>query len=112
MWQALSETQILETMGQRIKTLRLERNLSQEALAKHAGISLPTLQRLEAGKGQPKTESLIRVLRSLRRLDQLEAVFEPPPLSPVALDRFSTPPKQRARSKKPHAPVTKKGAST
>ncbi len=85
MWQLLPEPRILEAIGERVRALRLARGMSQAALAKHAGISLPTMQRLEAGQGQPKAESLIRVLRSLRKLDELEALFAPPPASPMAL---------------------------
>lgn len=80
--------------------LRLDRGLSQSTLAKHAGISLPTMQRLEAGNGQPKAESLVRVLRSLRKLDELEAVFAPPPVSPMALATGKKPPRVRAPRRK------------
>ena len=40
---------ILSELGERIKTLRKERKLSQEELAKQAGISRNTLSKLENG---------------------------------------------------------------
>ena len=40
---------ILSELGERIKTLRKERKLSQEELAKRAGISRNTLSKLENG---------------------------------------------------------------
>lgn len=99
MWQILPEPKVLEALGTRVRALRLDRGMTQEALAKHAGISLPTMQRLEAGQGQPKAESLLRVLRSLRKLDELEAMLAPPPVSPMALATATKPPRQRAPRK-------------
>lgn len=104
MWQILPEPKILEAIGERVRALRLARGMTQATLAQHAGISLPTMQRLEAGQGGPKAESLVRVLRSLRKLDELEAVFAPPPVSPMALVTATTKPvRQRAprRGKQP-----------
>ena len=40
---------ILSDLGKRIKTLRKEKNLSQEKLAKEVGISRVTLSKLENG---------------------------------------------------------------
>lgn len=99
MWQILPEPKILEAIGERVRALRLARGMTQDALATHAGISLPTMQRLEAGQGQPKAESLIRVLRSLRKLDELEAMLAPPSASPMALATNTKPPRQRAPRK-------------
>lgn len=99
MWQILPEPKILEAIGERVRVLRLGRGMSQATLAKHAGISLPTMQRLEAGQGQPKAESLVRVLRSLRKLDELEAMLAPPPVSPIALATTTKPSRQRAPRK-------------
>lgn len=99
MWQILPDPKVLEALGARVRALRLDRGLTQSALAQHAGISLPTMQRLEVGQGQPKAESLIRVLRSLRKLDELEAMLAPPPVSPIALATSTKPQRQRAPRK-------------
>ena len=48
-----------ERLGKNIKTLRLARGLSREALAEKAGISIDTLKRLERGK--TKNPSLFAV---------------------------------------------------
>lgn len=98
MWNALSDPQILEAIGQRIKARRLDRRLTQADLAKHAGISLPTMQRLES-QGQAKVESLVRVLRSLRLLDALEAMLQMP-VSPMALATQVKVQRVRARQRK------------
>jgi len=59
-----SDTAALEELGRRIARHRLNRNLTQEALATEAGISTPTLQRMERGRPS-QTSSLVRVLRAL-----------------------------------------------
>ena len=96
MWTLLSDPQVQQALGQRLQALRLDRNLSQAALAQHAGVSLPTVQRLE-GRGQATVATLIRVLRSLRRLDDLDALLAPPPVSPMALAMAAPAPRKRAR---------------
>lgn len=99
MWNTLSDPQVLQAIGERVRELRLERQLSQAELARHAGISLPTMQRLEAARGKSSAASLIRILRSLRKLDALEAVFAPPSISPMALAGKQKPKRQRAPRK-------------
>lgn len=97
MWQSLSESEVLEAIGQRVRALRLAYGLTQAALAGRAGISLPTMQRLEIGQGQPKTESLVRVLRILRKLDGLEALLASSEVSSIELASAATkPPRRRA----------------
>ncbi|MGH8156677.1 MAG: helix-turn-helix domain-containing protein [Rhodanobacter sp.] len=95
MWQILSDPKVLRAIGERIRALRLDRDLSQSALAEHAGISLPTVQRLEAGQ-RLQVENLVRVLRSLGKLDALEAIFLAPPVSPMALATQVKPMRKRA----------------
>ena len=41
---------ILEELGKRLRRERLDRNLTQAALAREAGISKPSVERLEAGR--------------------------------------------------------------
>lgn len=64
--------------------LRLRRNESQAQLAKEAGISKRTLERMEAGQSVQLT-SLIRVLRALDVLNRLEAALPEPQPSPREL---------------------------
>jgi len=53
------------TIGQRIAELRLERDLSQEELARAVGCSVTTISRLENGKNDPLDRTLRRVARAL-----------------------------------------------
>lgn len=91
----MSDEQILSELGQRIAQLRLNRNLRQEELALEAGISRKTLSRAE--NGHPvDTANLIRILRALGQLGQLDALLPPPEISPVALARLQGRQRQRA----------------
>jgi transcriptional regulator with XRE-family HTH domain len=47
--------------GEKIKELRLEKKLSQEALAESAGVSRSNLNRIENGKGEASIETLLKL---------------------------------------------------
>ena len=47
----LTDSTVLTELGGRIARARLDRNLTQAGLAHEAGISTPTLKRLERGQG-------------------------------------------------------------
>ncbi len=49
----------------RLKALRTQREMSQEALARKAGISREYLARLETGKHDPPLSTLVRLARAL-----------------------------------------------
>ena len=83
---------ILERIGRRLRSARLSRNWSQAALAREAGISKRTLERLEAGESAQLT-SLIRVLRALGLLDRLDALLPSTRPDPIELlERGGRPP--------------------
>lgn len=52
-------------LGERLKRLREEARLSQEALAARSGISRVTIARLEAGEQDPHYETLLALARGL-----------------------------------------------
>jgi transcriptional regulator with XRE-family HTH domain len=87
---------VLQELGRRIERQRLDRNLSQEALAQQAGIGRATMQRVE--RGDPiKTTALIKVLGALDRLDALDDVLPERIKSPLEeLEREQAPERQRA----------------
>lgn len=75
---------VLEEIGARLRNARLERNLSQEALAEAAGIGRVTLQRIEEGVSGSSLPTLIRILRALdlsEGLDQLVPEATPGPVT-------------------------------
>ncbi len=53
-------------VGMRLKAFRVKRGLSQEALAKQAGISRGYLLRLEAGRQDPTVGMLEKLAKALK----------------------------------------------
>ena len=94
-----SDEQILNTLGQRIKQLRLARNLTQQALSDKLNLSLNTIKSLE--KGRAKLATLIAVLRELEALDQLQALLQEEPISPLQLAKLRGKSRERASKQKP-----------
>lgn len=54
-------TGILETLGRRLRSLRIARGITQEAAAQAAGVSTQALRNWEAGKHEPTAEHLQRL---------------------------------------------------
>jgi transcriptional regulator with XRE-family HTH domain len=101
----MSDSAALEALGQRIARYRLNRNMTQAALASEAGISLPTVQRLEGGHSTQAT-NLIRVLRALQLLDNLDSLVPEPAISPLQQARMQGKTRQRASSPRSRQPAT------
>lgn len=53
------------TLGQRIKTRRLEKGLTQRELAEAAGITVPYMSKIEADRETPTDEKLRRIAEEL-----------------------------------------------
>ncbi|MBK6613045.1 helix-turn-helix transcriptional regulator [Ottowia sp.] len=68
---------ICRTLGERVRTLRLARNLSQQDLASMSGVSLSTVRRLEAG-GQGGIQALVQVALALGAAEGLQGLFALP----------------------------------
>jgi len=73
-WSFLTEQEILEEMGKRLKRIRLQHNLTQKEMSEEVGLSVSTISLIEQGKSTT-TESLIRILSRLNRIKDLESVF-------------------------------------
>ncbi len=73
-WLFLTEQEILKEMGNRLKKIRLQHNLTQKEMSKETGLSVSTISLIEQGKSTT-TESLIRILSRLNRIKDLESVF-------------------------------------
>jgi transcriptional regulator with XRE-family HTH domain len=73
---SLSPRQLVAGVGQRLKSLRITRRLSQADLATAAGISVRTLRRLES-EGDARLETIARVALALRVQHQLDGFFAP-----------------------------------
>lgn len=97
-----SDQATLRELGERIARYRLNRNMTQAALADEAGISTRTMIRLEDGESS-QLQNFIRVLRALSLLENLETLVPPPPLSPIQLVKMRGKRRRRASSPKDDA---------
>jgi transcriptional regulator with XRE-family HTH domain len=97
---ALSDTAALEALGSRLAAARLNRNLTQTALGREAGVSRATIERLERGAGA-ELKLLVRVLRALQLLEGFLAAIPADEPSPMALLRAQGKKRQRARGESP-----------
>ena len=86
-FRTMSDKAILTELGERVSRQRLNRNVTQTDLAEKAGVARIVVQRLEGGRGCT-LENLIRILRALELLDQLDAFLPEPGLSPLQLAKF------------------------
>lgn len=101
-----SEKAVLEELGERLSRYRLNRNQTQESLAEEAGVSERTIIRMEKGRST-QLNNLIRVLRVLDLLQNLDALLPAPPLSPIQQVKLRGKQRERASSS-PQGPVSKK----
>lgn len=88
---------VLTELGTRLSRYRLNSNQTQAALAEEAGVSKRTLIRIEQGESVQLT-SLIRVLRVLKLLPNIEALVPAPAASPLQQVRMHGKRRQRASS--------------
>lgn len=91
----LTDAAALSELGSRLAQQRLQRNLTQAELATEAGVSKRTLVRFENGESGQLT-NLIRVVRALGMLNNLDALIPPPTPSPLALLRSRSRVRRRA----------------
>lgn len=67
----ISELEVLSEIGNRIRDLRIQKNMTQEELAQKSGISFATLNRIENGD-DTKFSTLVRVLIQLGQGENFE----------------------------------------
>ena len=81
----------------RLRSTRLNADLTQAGLAARSGVSLASLRRFET-TGQIAFESLIRLAQALGRDADIDALFAPPLLA--SLDQLVAPPLARLRGRR------------
>ena len=80
----LSNLQIEQELGKRLKSHRLEINLSQAEVAERSGLSRRTVSAIENGEGST-LGTLIVLLRALGALETLDGFLPDPGISPIAM---------------------------
>lgn len=94
MYEHTTDNAALSILGQRIAQHRLEQNRTQAELAHEAGVSKRTIERLEGGESI-HTTNLVRVLRVLGLLANLNELVPTPVPSPLEALR----PKEKRRKR-------------
>jgi transcriptional regulator with XRE-family HTH domain len=82
-------------LGERIRKLRLSRNIDQRATAGKAGISEKALRNLESGHGST-VQTLVRTLKALGYLQGIDILAPEATVDPLAL-LHTAKPQQRVR---------------
>jgi transcriptional regulator with XRE-family HTH domain len=93
----MSVPELAAELGKRVQRERLRQDLTQQTLADRAGVSRPTLARLEAGGGATTLGNLLSVLVALRRAGDLEQLLAPPPATTVEQFLGQEPVRRRGR---------------
>ena len=97
MSQILTPDELSVEIGENIRTLRLQKNVPQHALASQAGVSMSALRHLESGQGA-NLMTLIRVARALDKEEWLRSLAPRVSINPLYLGRGNGP-RQRARQR-------------
>jgi DNA-binding XRE family transcriptional regulator len=95
-----SPEELQVALGERIRRLRLSRNMDQRATAGKAGLSEKALRNLETGQGST-VETLLRTLKALDYLQGLEMLAPEVTVDPLALLHSSKPQQRVRRSRQP-----------
>lgn len=85
-------------LAERFKLRRLTRNLTQQGLARRAGVSFGSLKRFEQ-KGLISLDALLRLAMVLDCLDDFEKVGLQEALETRSLDEILDTPKQRRKGR-------------
>ncbi len=99
----ISDESVLGELGNRLGRTRLERNWTQAQLAREAGVSKATVERLEAGEPVRST-NLVRVLRALGRLEALDRLVPEPLPQPIERLRLQGRRRRRASGARAKSP--------
>ena len=100
---AQTDRAIVQTLGRRLRAIRLHKNRTQKGLATRITVSVGTIKALEAGRG--KLETVVAVLRELGAPETLDAFLPEPTVSPLQLAKNRGTPRQRASGSRDAANV-------
>jgi len=91
-----SVQELADGVAARLRSVRLDADLTQAGLAAHSGVTLASLRRFET-TGQIALESLIRLAQALRRDSDVATLFALPPLASLDELVISGKPRRRGR---------------
>jgi transcriptional regulator with XRE-family HTH domain len=91
-----SPMELQVALGEKLRQLRLSRNVDQRTVAERAGVSEKALRNLEAGRGS-SVQTLLRTLKALDYLQGIEMLAPQVTVNPLALLHSSKPPRRVRR---------------
>lgn len=91
----MTDDMIIKAIGEYIRSVRLDRNLTQEQLGERSGVHRTTIRDLELGK-RSTLLTLIQVLRSLDQLQTLKNFKVSKELNPLKLAKLEMEERKRA----------------
>ncbi|MSQ52604.1 MAG: XRE family transcriptional regulator [Betaproteobacteria bacterium] len=89
-------------LGQRVRQLRLQQNLTQSELGGRAGVSFGAVRKLEAS-GRTTLSTFVKCVQALGATGELEKLLKPEPRS-IAEWEAGVLAGQRRRARRPHPP--------
>jgi len=96
-------TELEADIGEKLKALRLLKNLDQKTLAERAGISVSALKSLESGAGST-LKTLVSVLRALGREGWLDTIAPIATINPMRMTHAATPRQRATVRRRSHIP--------
>ncbi|MCU0794767.1 MAG: helix-turn-helix domain-containing protein [Akkermansiaceae bacterium] len=105
MLKELSNLQIEQELGRRLRRRRLDLNISQTALAEKCGLARRTITAAENGEGSTLT-TLVALLRGLDALHEWESFLADPGPSPMMLLKLRENPRKYASKPRKPQPAT------
>ena len=97
-----TDGEILRELGARLRSYRLQQNLTVADIATRAGLNRNTIVNAEAGRN-PRFGTVVRLLRVYGRLEALDSFLPPPTISPLQVVQNRGRLRQRARPRRRHA---------
>lgn len=98
----ITDVEVLQKIGGKLKELRLEQNIKQKELAEKSGLSMFSVSQIETGHNT-SVQSVIQVLRALGRMDMLEPFINSKAVASLVADRQRV---SRVAPLQQHKPVT------
>lgn len=92
---AMTDDAVCKELGSRLKTMRLQQNMTQKMLAEKTGLSETAIKHAE--QGRTKLFSLVLLLREFNALDELDNFIQPTTISPLQLAKLQGKQPKRAR---------------
>ena len=94
----MSAQEIAQTLGGRLKDVRLSKNVRQEELAQRAGVSRLTVVHLEK-TGRGSLDSFLRIALALGKGSDLAPLFQSTPTTIAEMEKVASQKRRRASRK-------------